>query len=97
MTEQTNQPAAPAEDPQVLLTLRLSAVNYIVETLNRNPVGGQVMQVAGLITSISQQASDDLKRQDALKKMAESAEQQGKPAQEPARRIPTKPGVRRKS
>lgn len=92
MTEQTNQPVAPAEDPQVLLTLRLSAVNYIVETLNRNPVGGQVMQVAGLITSITQQASEDLKRQDAMKK--QDSEEHAAAAQ---RRIPTKPGVRRKS
>ena len=80
MTDQTSQPAAPAEDPKVLLTLPLSAVNFIIETLNRNPVGGQVMQVAGLISRIQLQASDDLKSQDALKKMAESAEQQGKNA-----------------
>lgn len=43
------------QDPEVPLLLRLSAVRYISETLNRNPVGAPVMAVAKLMADINDQ------------------------------------------
>lgn len=51
-----NQP----EDPSVSLTLPLSSVNFILESLNRNPAQAPVMQVATLITKIQEQATVQL-------------------------------------
>ncbi len=60
-----DQPAPAAEDPEIPLgTLPLSAVNFIINTLNANPLGGQVMQVANLIGALKQRAQDFLTKPD---------------------------------
>ena len=48
------------EDPSVSLILPLSSVNFILESLNRNPAQAPVMQVAALITKIQDQATGQL-------------------------------------
>lgn len=48
------------QDPEVPLLLRLSAVRYISETLNRNPVGAPVMAVAKLMADINDQVEKAL-------------------------------------
>lgn len=78
---------APA-DPTIRLELPLSLVNFVLETLNLNPKGGQVMQVAAGINMIRGQTEASMKLDSALK----SAE-----AQAPVARTPTKRGRPRKS
>lgn len=81
MTDKT----APA-DPTIRLELPLSLVNFILETLNLNPKGGQVMQVAAGINMIRGQTEASMKLDSALKS-----------AEAPVARTPTKRGRPRKS
>jgi hypothetical protein len=70
-------------DPTIRLELPLSLVNFVLETLNINPKGGQVMQVAAGINMIRSQTEASMK--------LESAEEKA-----PAVRTPTKRGRQRK-
>lgn len=48
------------DDPEVDLKLRNSEIDYILETLNRNPVGAPVMAVARLMGKMGEQREDGL-------------------------------------
>ena len=72
---------APA-DPTIRLELPLSLVNFVLETLNLNPKGGQVMQVAAGINMIRSQTEQSMKLDSALK----SAEAQAATVRTPTKR-----------
>lgn len=50
------QQQKPEDDIEIVLRLPLSTVNFVLNTLNKNPLGGEVMPVASLITVITSQA-----------------------------------------
>lgn len=50
------QQQKPEDDIEIVLRLPLSTVNFTLNTLNKNPLGGDVMSVASLITVITSQA-----------------------------------------
>lgn len=47
-------------DPEITLKLPLSAVNFLISTADRNPLGGSVMQVSNLINSLRKQAGEQV-------------------------------------
>lgn len=49
------------DDPAVGLKLRNSEIDYILETLNRNPAGAPVMAVARLMAKVGEQRENGLK------------------------------------
>lgn len=65
--------AAPAgEDPVISLNLPLSAANFVLASLDKNPLGVSVMQVAALIGDIGRQAETQVKQLEAAKKAEET-------------------------
>jgi len=49
------QTAEQTGDPFITLRLRLSSVNFTLQTLDRNPLGAPVMQTANLIADLRRQ------------------------------------------
>lgn len=55
MSDQQNKAA---EEPQLQLSLPLSGVNFILASLDKNPLGGSVAEVSGLMARIQHQAQN---------------------------------------
>jgi hypothetical protein len=63
-----NQPVPISDDLSIKLTLPLGTVNYLLATLDKNPLGGSVMQVANAIANIKAQAEAQVKEATQPKK-----------------------------
>jgi len=60
-------------DLSIDLKLGLSAVNFILQTLDKNPLGGSVMEVATLIQAIRSQTQTQVDAAAAAEKAAKEA------------------------
>jgi hypothetical protein len=54
----------------ITLTVPLDTVNFILATLDKNPLSAPVMQVANLINGLKQQAEFQIKAAEAAEKAA---------------------------
>ena len=67
MTEETK----PVADPLVDLRVPLSQFNYAIKSLNRNPLGADVMEVAAMIQGWTGQVQSQLDKVNAARAVAE--------------------------